>query len=508
MARGVPGSAGVFEYAVVLALLVAIVSAQIRVSGGWSLLSRHLWMDEIYTHSLVTDPSLAHALQGLAHGFESHPPAYYLVARLFVRIIGRTDEVTLRGLSVLATLVGLTGLYAALRLTFGSVASFAAVVAVWCHHPVMAWAFEARPYAAWLAGVAWLAYLLASSRESRWWARRFLLAAVAAFVCTVHYFGVLSLGLVAAFELVARRRNGVASWSGLGALACGPMALLLWAPAFLRQRGSATVATWVPPPTAGTTWAFFDEIYLDRYFALLAAAAWVAVVFARVRPLTPSRDRLSFQGGLTGLLLLPLVILALSWLYQPALVARYALPAGLGLGPVAAWLLGRMSRPGLLAIVALLGVAGTKEVGTWARQESIGGQVTDQLILKLRTLDPAVPVLFESPVRLYEVWRYGPDLIPRCALIDFEEGDIGPTSASRIFTRDLARRFHEFYGGPRLVPWREARQLKRAYLVGSYLTPGETNSVWQGPYPGFVTRTLSRELELFELVAAPEAPVR
>lgn len=495
--------AGALENLLILALLGAVVAAQLTISAGWSLLSRHLWLDEICTHAVVTDPDIGHAMRAISGGLEMNPPAYFLALRAFIHLAGRSDEVALRAFSLLTAVFGLAGLYAAMRLTFRPLVAFAAVLAVWCHHLIMAWAFEARFYAPWMAGVAWLAYLLASGRDGSGLGRRLLLALTAVFVCTVHYFGVLALGVVVGCELAARRRAGSRLWDGLGAAACGPLALLLWAPVLLQQRDAAAVATWVPAPTPATVWAFLDEIYLDRYLAVLAVAAWVAEVLRRSRGSGPGAERLGLQAGLTGLLLLPVIILALSCLFQPALVARYGLPAALGLGPVAAWLLDRLPRWALTLVIALLGTAATKEVGTWARQEAVEGQVTDQLIATLRTADPAEPVLFESPARLYMVWRYGPDVAARCALIDFEEGDIGPAAGSRVFVRDVARRFSEFYGGPRLVPWSEARRQRHAYLVGSFLTPGESGSVRSGPYPGFLTRTLSRELELYELIPAP-----
>src|SRR5262249_31127978 len=54
--------AGVAEILGAAILLAALVAAQLWAAGAASLLTRHLWLDEVWTQSLVTDPDPRHAL--------------------------------------------------------------------------------------------------------------------------------------------------------------------------------------------------------------------------------------------------------------------------------------------------------------------------------------------------------------------------------------------------------------------------------------------------------------
>ena len=66
--------------AVVLGL-VALVVVQLFLTGSFSLLDRYLWLDEIHTQLLVTDPELTHAAGALAGGADFNPPGLYLMLR-------------------------------------------------------------------------------------------------------------------------------------------------------------------------------------------------------------------------------------------------------------------------------------------------------------------------------------------------------------------------------------------------------------------------------------------
>jgi hypothetical protein len=384
--------------------------------------------------------------------------------------------------------------------------SFVAVLAVWCHPLTVLYAFEARAYGAWFAVAAWLCYLLARSRRERdRLLTNVLLAFLAALVCMIHYFGVLTLALILAAELIARRRAGVTAMNGLLAAALGPLVLLAWAPMVLHQRGAATVATWVPSPTGGTVWAFFNEVCLDPYLAGVVLLAWLAEPLGLARREGGRCGGLDLQASLTGLLLLPLVLVLFS-LFQPALVSRYALPAVAGLGALTAWLLRQAPRTMLIIAGSFLVLAGTREAGVLVRFKQAESHEANQLISALRAAPPQELILFESPARLYVVCRYAPDLAGRCALIDFEEGEIGNVSTSRLFVRDLARRYAEFYGGPHLLTWAAIQRLPHAYLAGTFVVPGQADSTRAGPYPGFAIRTLSKELAIYEFLAQKSGP--
>jgi hypothetical protein len=96
------------EIVVLAGALAALAGAQLLIAGAGSLFARHFWLDEIFTHTLVADPSLAHSMRALADGVETHPPAFYLLLRAFAVVAG-TGEAALRAFVFLSTLVALLG---------------------------------------------------------------------------------------------------------------------------------------------------------------------------------------------------------------------------------------------------------------------------------------------------------------------------------------------------------------------------------------------------------------
>lgn len=484
-----PRGARAPELVLVLVAAVGLVGAQLWATDSFGLLGRMFWLDEVYTHTLVADPSLTHAMDALAHGVETHPPAFYLAARLFTRLVSSSDETALRAFALLSVLVGLLGIYALLRLTFTWWASAAALGLVWAHPLIVAHAFDARFYGPWLAGVAWVAYGLARARHRKPGATGvLLLAAGAAFVCTVHYFGIVTLLLIVGGEIWARRADGAPLLTGMTPLLAGPLALAACVPFLLGQRAALAVATWQPSVTVRAVAGFVAEVLLPTTLALVALAAWVAVLLTRGRLAKAWTADPSAQAGASALLLLPLVLVGFSIAVQTALVPRYALPAVVGLAPAAAFLLARLSWPGALAVGACLVLVSSQEVRARAQTWEEEDRFVSRLIADVRTRTNDAPVFFESPARLYVLCRYAPELAPRCFLIDFEPGELGNTSPNRIFMRDLSRRFDEYYGAPRSQSWDRIKSLGSFYLVKSFIPGGRPGAA---EYPGFRQEPIS-----------------
>jgi hypothetical protein len=484
-----------------LAAFAAVVAGQLLVLPVATLFSRDFWLDEIYTHTLVADPDMAHAGRALAAGVETHPPALYLLLRAFTFVAGACDEVTLRALALLSVGLGLAGVYCCLRGAFAAPASLAAVLLLWCHPLVEAHAFEARFYGPWLAGLVWFAFFLARCRAGGGgWSARLGAAACAVFVCTVHYLGILSLGLVVAGELVARRLAGMPLRGGLASAALGPLALAACLPLLARQRTALTVATWVPPATAERSLAFLKDIFLDPYLVPLVVTVWVFFLVRDVRSGGGGAGGLLPLAGLTALLLFPLALVTFSWVAQSVLEPRYALVAAAGLGPAAASLLAPLPRRWAWAVSAYLVVVSALGLSALASRYREEDGKTRELIAALRAGTDAADVIFESPVRMYVVCRYAPDLARRCYLMDFERGDFRPIHDSRLFVRDLARRYAEYYSPTSLRPWRSLRGLPRFYLVPTFFGRGAPEGgVYPSPYPGFLFRPVKQDL-LLEMV--------
>lgn len=461
--------------------------------GAWSLFSRNFWLDELYTHTLVADPSFAHALGALAAGVETHPPAYYVLLRTFTGVAG-TSEIALRTFSLAAALLGFVGVYGVLRRTFRPLVAFTALALLWCHPLVVLYAFEARFYALWLAAVAWYAFFLDRCGDERaGLGVKVGVALTAVLTCTVHYFGVISLALVTIGELIGRRRSGQPSRRGLAWASAGPLALALCLPLLLRQRGATTVPTWLDPVTLDGVRGFLTDLYAYRPFAPAVIALGLCQLLGH-RPPATSVGAPGPQWGLSALLAMPLVMIGFSLVVQPAVLARYALPTLLGLAPATAYLLARLPAIALIALWPVYAFVGAAELGEQARQGVRDDARTAELIANIRERTGGEPVVFESPAQLYVACRYASDVAPRCSLLDFEEGEIPFTPRSRVFVRDLARRYAQFYDRPRVARWADVRKLGHFYMVPSFFTGGEPGVYKAAPYPGFLARPVSRDL--------------
>src|SRR5262249_28035449 len=138
--------------------------------------------------------------------------------------------------------------------------------------------------------------------------------------------------------------------------------------------------------------------------ALGLAIAWLGTVFssgsmAVHRPVLG----LNRQIGLSVLLLLPLALIAFSYVIQPALVDRYSLPAVAGLAPAVAWLFARLPwRWTLLAVLVFLGQGGW-QLHDQALSKRATDRETQNLLETLEKNTDSELVLFESPAQQYPV---------------------------------------------------------------------------------------------------------
>jgi hypothetical protein len=490
------------ELAIVISGVALAVWLQLWLAGAGSLFARHFWQDEVYTHTLVTDPSLDHAMKALAAGVETHPPALYLSLRAFTALIGRQDELALRTFAFLAAMIALLGIYRTLRLTFPIWASLAGIMAVWAHQVMQRQSFEARFYVPWLAAIAWYCYFLVRSRDSGDWSLWLGTAATAAYACTVHYFGIITLVLVLGSELRWRSRSGRPLASALVPSIAGPLALACCLPMLLQQRQATSVSSWMKYPESMDVISLIGEMYVEPAIAICLVIAWLGAMLAP-EPLT-TRDYvlpLNRQVGMSALLLLPIVLIIFSYAIQPALVPRYSLPAVAGLAPAVAWLFARVPwHWTLVAILVFMGQGGW-QLHDHAMSKRATDRDTQALLATLEESTDSELVLFESPAEQYVICRYAPrfgtqqDLFRRSYLIDFERGNIKYEPESRIFVRDLARQYAKFYGLPAIMKWNDFRaQHAHAYLVPAFLHIYADDAWVTSPYPGFDARKVTDKL--------------
>jgi hypothetical protein len=490
------------EIMVVVLGLIALLLAQLCVTGSFTLFDRYLWLDEIHTHLLVTDPQLAHAAAALATGADFNPPGLYLMLRGLDVFTGG-GPISWRLAAVGSVLAALLGTYLLVRQAVDRAAAIVAVIAVWSHPLVVFQAFEARFYAPWLAAAVWLAYSLARySRQETGPSWRIAVAACSVAVCLIHYFGVISLVLVTAAHLAFNWRSTRDTLRLLAPLAVGPAALLACIPLYVGQRASLSVPTWMPEPTWQSTLGFLHDVFLFPILALVIVAAGRYFSSAAGLPLGPISRRLRPLAGLTGLLLLPAVLIGLSYAAQPAMMGRYALPAIAAVAPIVALMARGIDRLRWSVVCLVLLVLGSYNLAGVRQYMQTRDADWDQLAAWLASDHPHGPVLFELRDDLYPMCQIAPSLAAGFYFHDFPHAAPGWQSRRATVERDVARNHHRLYGWPQLVDRQDLRRLGRICYVASDCNPDRVSR----QFPGFNVRNVQDNV--FELSPLePSEPV-
>jgi hypothetical protein len=178
------------------------------------------------------------------------------------------------------------------------------------------------------------------------------------------------------------------------------------------------------------------------------------------------------------------------------LVDRYTFPTIAALAPLAAMLFAHLSRQWLLVCVIVLGVLGSLEIVNLASDGEKWDHEVDELAVTIRRETDSEEILFESPAQLYPFCRYARPLAARCHLLDFDDGQIGRVTNDRIFMRDLARRYAQFYPTPSLVKWAQIQGRGHVFLVPHAFKGTPAASSVLAPYPGFKVQRIGRRLVL------------
>lgn len=248
-----------FESPVDRATAAALLERWIPIAGALSLLAanaidaavRYMWVDELLSATLISDPSFTHMIRALADQVDTTPPLFYTIAWGWARVFGAT-ALSLRMLS------GLFGAGAFL-LIWRLVRPYASLparcvgvcAAMLLPITVLAQVAEARSYGLFL-GLAALTLVqvdrAARGRQS-WMAISGVLLTQAALSVT-HVFGILySAGALAALivaDRLAKRRPQLALYT---AWCVGWLALVAWLPALRWQAQVGSPHFPIAPPT-------------------------------------------------------------------------------------------------------------------------------------------------------------------------------------------------------------------------------------------------------------------
>jgi hypothetical protein len=460
--------AGKYDRVAGLAILLILMLATALLNGGERLLHRQLWMDEVHSWLLVSDADTTHAMKALADGVDFNPPGWFLTTRVLLLGTREPSELAMRSLSLCWMLMAFFGLYLLLARRFSVVTSVVAVLLTAAQPLLIHQSTELRFYGFWCAEIVWLCIVLQWTPGSRLphSIRLSVLALLTLMVTITHYFGILSVALVAApivirqfqssdhelpirnLQIQSDRRLLMAMISGcvLGAVIC-------WM--FLcGQKQALTRPTWISPPTIHDS-----GLFLIRMLPIQAAAiALVALFISRIMRPVSSTDipELSAASRSTSfaltelapclcLALMPALIVLVSWTFQPTLMTRYAIVGLLATAPLTALIVERCHRiPKLLLLVCAMSVFGRSVsscVQHWNAEESQRHALSEQV----SHCPGNAVIVFEDRIQWMPLIHAKPDLQHRCFLLDFQEEELATESALRIVQRDVGRRIARWY---------------------------------------------------------------
>lgn len=301
------------DAALMTAAAVALFAATALVSG-----KRPLWYDEVFSWTLVNDPSFTHMMYALRMAAESPPGLYHLLARIWLALTGHS-VLTLRLFSTLADVVALVALWTTLRRVFSLRATALGVLTVFCTSAMMLFhSAEARFYPLFVActALALAAYVRAAESDTLNW--RLAAALVISNVALVqaHIYGVAySAALLVALlccDAAARRLRPVL----YGCIAVTWLSLLPWLPTLRRVNDATKPRHWIEPPTVSGIVEFYRLYSLELPFILLAVAA--LCLFARWRWASTNGDASATRATLMITVLLVAAVVSLRT-YPPML---------------------------------------------------------------------------------------------------------------------------------------------------------------------------------------------
>lgn len=398
----------VIELGVLLAVLAAGIATLPTLFDGAALWTKRFWLDEqCCTLYAVYDAGSFFDLFGTVKRSEIGPPLLHMIVWTVGKIAGSLSPTVVRSIMLVSVVAALLLLWVVLRRRFSVSASAAAVAAVAGHGLVLQHAFDGRFYGPWLlfaAGYAWA--LGVDSGQTRSRRRDFALALFALFLCTIHWFGVISLGLMAAGAVAAHGRRWKAGLRLVAPSLVGLVALLALIPMLLFQmRSGGEDILWVPPLNV-TQVKVFMQAFLLRLPVLMALALILIAAFRAPgqRPDVMSVLRDPPMAAMIGTGLMTLALIVISAVLNPVMVPRYAIASVLFAAPIVA-LAAESIKPYLrvllTAVFVLLLVRRMEREIINARYFSQTTDLYAELVAQLKPQN--VPIVFQSYFMMYPV---------------------------------------------------------------------------------------------------------
>lgn len=453
---------------IVIALLVLAIglSVQVLLVAGKVVFARPLWIDEVITQGFVSAPSLKYLFTALNHGAETNLPTTFILMRWYCKLIGSSGPMALRVFSFISVILGLTGLYAALRLAFNRQTAAIAVLAVWSHHLIIRHAFDARFYGPMLAGATWFAFCLLSSRVSdrpaRW---RIAAGAVAVLLVTLHYFGCFCVALIVLFDWLLNRRGWRAIWLDVLTLLPAVVALAACVPLYLGERRSYQALTWTTPATAGALEIFLMVIFPAITIVTVLGFWWLDAIFTS-RPADSSTALPKNIAGLFGLAFIFVPIVFVSFALQNVMINRYAIVTMAGMTAPLALMINQISSRFRIALAVALLILSSSGLAGVAKSDAGFASFIQTQIQFIESVPPDAKVVYLDVNAAYAPVAADPKLKDRVLGLGFDLQADETQNPAPIFPVETAQNFSRYFGIPHVATRAELDATPHFFLLG------------------------------------------
>ena len=469
------------ELGFVLLALASVTAMFLYLSDGWILFVRPLWTDELHTVLVASRSSPLTIFADLANGADYGPPLTELGTWVLGVLTGGLTNANLRVASMLCVWGALLLLYSTLRRRFDAAPSLAAVAAVASHSLVVAHSFEARFYGPWLLCASYLAWSFTVPAGRR---RDVNVAVASVLLATVHWYGVVSLGIMCAGAVAACGARWRDALRLLRPALAGLLAFALCVPLAVGQRHALTVNTWVPEFRLSQLESL-ARIYWASLIPMLALLLFVVAALVQTRRGEPGRVvRLAVaieDPGLVALVALatmPLALAAMSIAGQPSMWPRYAIPAVLAWAPLIALavsLAGRWPTRAFVAVALATWFVSVTRESQYKSAFAVG--VSRQLAAIQQARALGVPIVFQSMHAMYASASGDWDRRLSTSFLEIPDstmdavlpraGRFESLNKNLRVERDVARVHSRRFGFPRLSSQQSLDSLRRFVLVAS-----------------------------------------
>jgi hypothetical protein len=460
---------------------LALAIALLPQFGGGVLWTRPLWLDEIcctvYPVSHAATP--LDVVRNIVHREDYAPPLLHLIVWSAGRVAGGLTPVVLRSVSLTCVSLALLFVYLTLRRRFDRAPRAAGAIAVATHALVLTHAFEGRFYGPWLLFAAGFAWSLSSGGALRMAST----ALFSIFLVTIHWFGVLSLGLMVAGAMATRGRDWRAGLRIVAPGAAGFIALVVCAPMAIAQRSAATGAgaLWVPELSAA-------QIGVIVRLFFLTTVPVVAVILLLVDGLRETGERPSVGSSirsalrdpgvaaLASLALMPVTLIVVSVVLQPSMLDRYAIVTVVAWAPfvaLAVETLGRTARRVAIAVlVILVALAARRSIAerrgfaknVAANRAAFAGARALNLPIVFQSLHVVYPVAGEQRSERFALFLELPDSTIAAMV---PQPKLEWVRRTLRIERDIARSHARVYQFPVMVTQAQLDSTRRFVLIAS-----------------------------------------